>query len=48
MQWLITYIKVNDYNAQQYYRTISAATYTQAYIQFSLCNDSIILDIKKI
>ena len=46
--WLITYSTVNDYNAQQYQQTIKARTYTEAYLLFSLSNDFIILDIKKI
>ena len=46
--WLITYIKVNDYNAPQYTEAVKAASYTQAYINFTIGNDFIILDIKKI
>ena len=49
MQWLITYLKENDYNAQQYQKAITAATYTEAYINFMVdYNDPIILEIKKI
>lgn len=48
MQWLITYCKISDYNAPQYTKTINASTYTEAYLLFSIGNDFIILDIKKI
>lgn len=46
MQWLITY--TSDYNQTQHTEILKASTYTEAYLYFSLCNDSIILDIKKI
>lgn len=47
--WLVTYIKVNDYNAQQYTETISAATYTQALVNFLLkYKNYIAIEIKKI
>ena len=44
----ITYIKINDYNAPQYYETVSAASYTEAYLKIYLNTDYIIIDIKKI
>jgi len=44
--WLITY--TTDYNATQQTQTINAPTFTEAYLLFSICNDGIILDIKKI
>lgn len=43
--WLITYTTDNGSTEQT--RTVSAATYTQAYIK-CMCNGLIILDIKKI
>lgn len=46
MQWLITY--TTDNGTSEHQQTISAATYTQAYINFSIGNNFIILDIKKI
>jgi len=44
--WLITY--TTDYNATQHTQKITAATYTEAYLLFSIGNDGIILEIKKI
>ena len=46
MQWLITY--TTDYNQTQRTQTITAPTFTEAYILFSMRNDGIILEIKKI
>lgn len=46
--WLITYSTENDYNAPQYQKTIEARTYTEAYLLFTIGNNGIILDIKKI
>ena len=49
MQWLITYCTENDYNAPQYYTTITAATYTTALLYFMIkYNNAIALDIKQI
>ena len=48
MEWLITYITENDYNAPRHTQTISAATYTEAYLLFMIRYDGIITDIKKI
>ena len=45
--WLTTYSTENDPNAPRYTQTISAATYTQAYIK-SMRDEIIILEIKKI
>lgn len=44
--WLITYS--TDRDRTRLTRTISAATYTEAYILASMYNNYIIVDIKKI
>lgn len=46
MGWLITYTQ--DHNQTRQQETIIASTYTQAYLLFSIGNDFIILEIKKI
>lgn len=46
MQWLITY--TSDYDVTRNQLIIAAATYTAAYLLFTLCNDSIVLEITKI
>ena len=48
MQWLITYITRNDHNAPRHTQTITAATYTSAYLIFAVKYNGIILEIKKI
>lgn len=46
MQWLVTY--TNDLNATQHQTTITGDTFTQAYINFMLINDGIILELKQL
>lgn len=46
MQWLIIYTK--DYDITRQEKIIAAATYTQAYLNFVLHNNGLILEIQKI
>ena len=36
MQWLITYLKVNDRDAPQYTETVNAPTFTEALVYFTI------------
>lgn len=46
MKWLITYTL--DYDQTRKQATIAASTYTQAYLEFSITYQGLILEIKKI
>lgn len=45
MQWLVIY--TSDLNATQQTATVTGDTYTQAYINFMLKYDGIILELKQ-